>query len=249
MRRWMTLAAGAVVLALTGCVNTGKGTMGLDFGEVLAKEQEVFTVNGERAALRRYVNGSYDIKLYGPAKVMDLGLDKSKVSVANVADVGGATLITLDAPEADCAHVYHVYQVAGTQSKAWETSYRSCEGPLTFQLSKGQWTARQAFVPSAGKPYMLVYQGGELYVRPLTVRKKAAPKAPKRAPVVQKAAPAAVNSAPNLDDVRAPTGTNLDDVTVPAGGSNLDDIEVPTGTVSTKGLKADRATSVQLKDD
>lgn len=245
---WAGAFAGMAVLTLSGCVSTGSGNMTLDFGEVLAKDQQTFTVQGERAALRRYVNGSYDIKLYGQSKVMELDLKKPQVSVANVAEVSGATLITLDAPEAGCNHVYYVYQVAGTQSKKWQTSYRSCEGPLTFTINKGQWTAHQGFKPSAGAPYMLVYQDGNLYTRPLTVSKPTTPKKPVKRAAKPAPKPAA-DTAANLDNVAAPTGTNLDDVAAPASAANLDEIEVPTGAVSTKGLKADQATSVKMKDE
>lgn len=236
--------ASVAMLTLSGCVSTGSGNMTLDFGEVLAKDQQTFTVQGERAALRRYVNDSYDIKLYGQSKVVDLDLNKPQVSVANVAEVSGATLITLDAPEAGCNHVYYVYQVAGTQSKKWQTSYRSCEGPLTFSVNKGQWTAHQSFKPSVGAPYMLVYQDGNLYTRSLTVSKPTAPKNP-----VKRVAKPAADNAANLGNVAGPAGTNLDDVAAPSSAANLDEIEVPTGAIKTKGLKADQATSVKMKDE
>ncbi len=238
---------GAIVLAggalmLTGCVSTGSGKMGLDFGEVLAKEQQVFFVNGERAALRRYYNDSYDIKLYGQKKVMELDVKGNVMLVANVAEVPGATLITLDVPEASCNHVYHVYRVSGTQSSKWETRYRSCEGPLAFNVASGQWTARQTVKPSVGKPYMLVYQDGNLYTRPLEVAKPRVPAKP-RPKAAPKAAPAkpAAPDAVNLDDVAAPA---------PAAAANLDEIDAPPpGKINTSGLKADTASNVKMTDE
>ncbi|WMD20039.1 hypothetical protein RAS12_26060 [Achromobacter seleniivolatilans] len=235
----MSLSA---LMALTGCVSTGSGKMGLDFGEVLAKEQQVFTVNGERAALRRYYTDSYDIKLYGQKKVMELEVKGAAMMVANVAEVPGATLITLDVPEAGCNHVYHVYRVSGTQSSKWQNSYRSCEGPLSFNVANGQWTARQTVKPAVGTPYMLVYQDGNLYTRPLEVAKprvapKPKPKAPKAAPA-KPAAPA--SNAVNLDDVAAPA----------ADAANLDEIDAPPpGKINTRGLKADTASDVKMKDE
>ncbi|MEN4919504.1 hypothetical protein ABE485_12580 [Achromobacter spanius] len=228
--------------ALSGCVSTGSGKMGLDFGEVLAKEQQVFTVNGERAALRRYYNDSYDIKLYGQKKVMELDVAGSSMMVANVAEVPGATLITLDVPEAGCGHVYHVYRVSGTQSSKWGNGYRSCEGPLSFNVANGQWTARQTVKPAVGKPYMLVYQDGNLYTRPLEVAKPRVPAKPrpKAAPKPAPAKPAA----PVADAV------NLDDVTAPAAAANLDEIDAPPpGKINTSGLKADAASDVKMKDE
>lgn len=238
----IVLAAG--VLTLSGCVSTGSGKMGLDFGEVLAKEQQVFFVNGERAALRRYYNDSYDIKLYGQKKVMELDVKGNVMLVANVAEVPGATLITLDVPQAGCSHVYHVYRVSGTQSSKWETGYRSCEGPLAFNVANGQWTARQTVKPSIGKPYMLVYQDGNLYTRPLEAAKprvpaKPRPKAAPKAAPVKSAAP--VPDAVNLDEVAAPA---------PAAAANLDEIEAPPpGKINTSGLKADTSSDVKMKDE
>ncbi|EHK64026.1 hypothetical protein [Achromobacter arsenitoxydans] len=229
------------VIALSGCVSTGSGKMGLDFGEVLAKEQQVFSVNGERAALRRYYNDSYDIKLYGQKKVMELDVKGSMMMVANVSEVPGATLITLDVPEAGCSHVYHVYRVSGTQSSKYQTGYRSCEGPLSFNVANGQWTARQTVKPAVGKPYMLVYQDGNLYTRPLEAAKprvpaKPRPKAPPKAAAPKPAAPDAVN----LDDVAAPA----------AAAANLDEIDAPPpGKINTSGLKADSSSDVKMKDE
>lgn len=238
----IVLAAG--VLTLNGCVSTGSGKMGLDFGEVLAKEQQVFFVNGERAALRRYYNDSYDIKLYGQKKVMELDVKGNVMLVANVAEVPGATLITLDVPEAGCGHVYHVYRVSGTQSSKFGAGYRSCEGPLAFNVANGQWTARQTIKPSIGKPYMLVYQDGNLYTRPLEATKPRVPAKP-RPKAVPKAAPAKpaapVPDAVNLDEVAAPA---------PAAAANLDEIEAPPpGKINTSGLKADTASDVKMKDE
>src|SRR6478609_5891579 len=192
-RSFGAIVSVTAVLALTGCVSTGSGKMGLDFGEVLAKEQQVFTVNGERAALRKYYNDSYDIKLYGQKKVMELEVKGAAMMVANVSEVPGATLITLDVPELGCNHVYHVYRVSGTQSSKWQNSYRSCEGPLSFNVANGQWTARQTVKPAVGTPYMLVYQDGNLYTRPLEVTKPRAPAKPrpKAPPKAKPAAPVA----------------------------------------------------------
>ena len=232
----------SVVAALSGCVSTGSGKMGLDFGEVLAKEQQVFTVNGERAALRRYYNDSYDIKLYGQKKVMELDVTGNSMMVANVAEVPGATLITLDVPEAGCSHVYHVYRVSGTQSSKWGNGYRSCEGPLSFNVANGQWTARQTVKPAVGKPYMLVYQDGNLYTRPLEAAKPRVPAKPrpKAAPKPAPAKPAA----PVADAV------NLDDMAAPAAAANLDEIDAPPpGKINTSGLKADTASEVKMKDE
>ncbi|MFF7058297.1 hypothetical protein ACFY89_16595 [Achromobacter spanius] len=236
----MSLSAAMV---LSGCVSTGSGKMGLDFGEVLAKEQQVFTVNGERAALRRYYNDSYDIKLYGQKKVMELEVKGASMMVANVSEVPGATLITLDVPELGCNHVYHVYRVSGVQSSKWQNSYRSCEGPLSFQVANGQWTARQTVKPAVGKPYMLVYQDGNLYTRSLEVTKPRVPAKPrpKAPPKAKPAAPTApVADAVNLDDVAAPA----------AAAANLDEIDAPPpGKINTSGLKADMASDVKMKDE
>lgn len=232
--------------ALGGCVSTGSGKMGLDFGEVLAKEQQVFSVNGERAALRRYYNDSYDIKFYGQKKVMELEVKGAAMTVANVSEVPGATLITLDVPELGCNHVYHVYRVSGAQSSKWQNSYRSCEGPLAFNVSNGQWTARQTVKPAVGKPYMLVYQDGNLYTRPLEVAKPRAPAKPrpKAPPKAKPAAPTApVADAVNLDEVAAPAAA------APAA-ANLDEIDAPPpGKINTSGLKADTASDVKMKDE
>lgn len=251
MGRLIAVAGLGWAALLAGCVSNGSGNMTLDFGEVLAKEQQTFTVNGERAALRRYVDGTYDIKLYQQRKVMDLGLPKNAtVMVANVADVAGATLITLDAPQAGCAHVYSVYQVMGGQSRKWQNSYRSCEAPLAFNVVNGQWTARQTVKPQFGDPYMLVYQDGNLYTRTLAVAKPAETK--KKAPVrtVRKPAPKPADHAANLDAVAAPAAADLDAMAAPAsGGADLDAIEAPTGKVNTAGLKADQASAVKMKDE
>lgn len=221
--------------------------MGLDFGEVLAQEQQVFSVNGERAALRRYYNDSYDIKFYGQKKVMELEVKGAAMTVANVSEVPGATLITLDVPELGCNHVYHVYRVSGAQSSKWQNSYRSCEGPLAFNVANGQWTARQTVKPAVGKPYMLVYQDGDLYTRPLEVAKPRVPAKPrpKAPPKAKPAAPTApVADAVNLDDVAAPA------VAAPPAAANLDEIDAPPpGKINTSGLKADTASDVKMKDD
>ncbi|MNK12240.1 hypothetical protein D3C87_302980 [compost metagenome] len=242
-RAFGAIVAACAVVVLTGCVSTGSGKMGLDFGEVLAKEQQVFFVNGERAALRRYYNDSYDIKLYGQKKVMELEVKGAMMMVANVAEVPGATLITLDVPEMNCSHVYHVYSVSGTQSSKWQNSYRSCEGPLSFNVANGQWTARQTVKPAVGKPYMLVYQDGNLYTRALEVSKPRPPAKPrpKAAPKAAAAKPAApVADAVNLDDVSAPA----------AAAANLDEIDAPPpGKINTSGLKADTASEVKMKDE
>jgi len=239
-RSFGAIVSVTAVLALTGCVSTGSGKMGLDFGEVLAKEQQVFTVNGERAALRKYYNDSYDIKLYGQKKVMELEVKGAAMMVANVSEVPGATLITLDVPELGCNHVYHVYRVSGTQSSKWQNSYRSCEGPLSFNVANGQWTARQTVKPAVGTPYMLVYQDGDLYTRPLEVTKPRAPAKPR-----PKAPPKAKPAAPVADAV------NLDDVAAPApAAANLDEIDAPPpGKINTSGLKADTASEVKMKDE
>ncbi|WP_156414319.1 hypothetical protein [Bordetella sp. N] len=254
LRRLIAAAGVAMTALLAGCVSNGSGNMTLDFGEVLAKEQSVFMVNGERAALRRYVDGSYDIKLYQQRKVMELGLPKDvNVTVANVADVAGATLITLDAPQAGCAHVYSVYQVVGGQSRKWQNTYRSCEAPLAFNVVNGQWTARQTVKPSVGQPYMLVYQDGNLYSRPLAVTKPTMAKKKAPARTAKKPAAKPADTAADLDGVAAPAApaaADLDAVAAPAGGgADLDAIEAPTGKVSTTGLKADQANAVKMKDE
>lgn len=245
-------AAGAGVLLLAGCVTNGSGKMGLDLGEVFAKDQQVFMVNGERAALRRYPNDSYDIKLYGPKKVIDLEVAGHAVWVANVSAVDGGTMLALDVPQADCAHVYQIYRITGSETKKWQTNYRSCDGPMAFAVVDGQWSARQTTAPRTGQRYMLVYQNGNLYTRPIAVapakrvppKRAAQPKTPKAAPK-----PAAAPGT-NLDDVAAPAAANLDDVRAPAASSaNLDDIDVPAGKVDTSGLKADRANAVIMKDE
>ncbi|OZI37996.1 hypothetical protein CAL29_06460 [Bordetella genomosp. 10] len=256
-RRLIAAAAAGLTALLAGCVSNGNGNMTLDFGEVLAQDQQTFTVNGERAARRRYVDGSYDIKLYQQRKVMDLGLPKNAApTVANVADVAGATLITLDVPQADCAHVYSIYQVMGGQSRKWQNSYRSCEAPLAFNVVNGQWTARQTVRPRVGDPYILVYQDGNLYTRTLAMAKPAVAK--KKAPVrtARKPASKPADSASNLDAVAAPAAADLDAVAAPAvasggggGGADLDAIEAPVGKVNTAGLKADQANPVKMKDE
>jgi len=233
------MVVGAAATLAAGCVSNSPRTLGLDFGEVFAKDQQTFLVDGEKAALRVYPTGTYDIKLYGPQKVIDLGSSKQPMTVADVRRVSGATLIVLDAPEPGCAHVYQVYRVAGGESTHWENGYRSCNGPLAFSVTHGQWTARPTVKPAPGQAYMLVYQKGELYTRPLATA-SATRRTPAKAAAPKATAPA--DQAANLDDVAAPAAdnaANLDDVVLPRAGAKVD----------TAGLKADQSSSVKMSDD
>lgn len=249
-----------IAASLAGCAANSPGTFGLDFGAVLAKEQQVFVVNGAKAALRRYPTGAYDIKLYGGNKIIDLGSSTQPISVVNTSMVGDATLIVLDSPEPGCGHVYEIYRVAQGQSNKWQNSYRSCDGPMVFGVYDNQWTARPTVMPRTGEPYILVYQDGNLYTRPLTIPRAHAAKkhVVHKKPIAHATKAAPAHQGTDLDTVAASTaatgGTDLDAIAAPAtatGGANLDDIALPPANskIDTAGLQAAKSNSVILKED
>src|SRR5690606_22846792 len=95
--------------------------------------------------------------------------------------------------------------------------------------------------PSSGKPYILVYQDGNLYTQ--LVSTSPARTTAKRKPAPAKAKPAPVSQGSNLDDIAAPAPAAQDDM-----GANLDEIQMPAAgsKIDTTGLKADKATEVKV---
>ena len=239
----LALACG-VASFLAGCSTINNST-GLDLGLLLAKDQQTFTVNHEKATLRSYPTGNHDIKLANSKKIVSLETGTKDISVANVSQLADAALVVIDAPEADCLHVYSIYRITPDgKASSWQ-NYRSCQAPMSFGVVRGQWSGRPTAKPTSGKPYILVYQDGNLYSQ-LVSSSTATSTARKSKPAATKpkAKPAPVSQGSNLDDIAAPApeedaGANLDDIPMPAAGSKID----------TSGMKADKATEVKVTED